>query len=185
LESGNLAAVLERVLLITGTVGVGKSTVGREVCRVLAGRGEPNAFVDLDKLSGYWPRPADDPFNIRLTAEYFGCVSANFAAAGARSIVAAGVVDSHLVLDMFERNVGHAIAVVRLTAPAPVIEERLRQRHPDGQSLAWHLERAPVVDAALDAVSIDMNVVDATPVPSAVAHSVVSAAGWDVSTRAP
>jgi len=170
--------VLERVLLITGTVGVGKSTVGREVCRVLSAREEPTAFVDLDKLSGYWPRPADDPFNTRLTAENFGSVTANFAAAGARSVVAAGVIETHLVLGMYERAVGRAIAVVRLTAPAAVIEERLRHLHDDEFDLAWHLERAPVLDATLDALSVEMRVVEATSSPSAVAHAVVDATGW-------
>ena len=177
--------MLERALLITGTVGVGKSTIGREVCRVLSDRQEPNAFVDLDQLSGCWPRPADDPFNTRLTAENFGCVTANFASAGAQSVVAAGVIETEAVLDLYERAVGRAITVVRLIAPASVVDERLRHRHRDDPNgLAWYLERARVLDAILDASPVAVRVVDATSSPRAVAHSVLGATGWAVGTTA-
>ena len=42
-------------LLITGTVGVGKSTVAAEINDVLAGLKIPNAAVDLDALAWQWP----------------------------------------------------------------------------------------------------------------------------------
>jgi adenylylsulfate kinase len=177
--------VLERALLITGTVGVGKSTIGREVCRLLSDRQDPNAFIDLDKLSGCWPRPADDPFNTRLTAENFGCVTANFAAAGARSVVAAGVIETRTVLDFYERAIGQTMTVVRLIAPAPVIDARLRHRHRDDRNgLTWHLERARVLDSILDALPVAMRVVDSTSSPSAVAHVVLGEAGWATGSRA-
>jgi len=42
-------------LLITGTVGVGKSTVAAEINDQLAVRGIPNAAIDLDALVWQWP----------------------------------------------------------------------------------------------------------------------------------
>ena len=178
--------MLERVMLVTGTVGVGKSTVGREVCRLLSDQGEPNAFVDLDHLSGYWPRRAEDPFNTRLTSENLGSVAANFGAAGARSLVVAGVVESQAQLDLYERALGNAIAIVRLTAPARVVEGRLHRRYrDDDRELGWHLARAPELDAILDRSPVMMNTVDAGSSPSLVAHAVLDAAGWIADPRTP
>lgn len=42
-------------LLITGTVGVGKSTVAAEINDVLADLAVPNAAVELDALVWQWP----------------------------------------------------------------------------------------------------------------------------------
>ena len=179
LQSGRLNAVLERVLLVTGTVGVGKSTIGREVCRLLSDRGEPTAFIDLDHLSGYWPRRAEDPFNTPLTAKNLGSVAANFGAEGARNLVVAGVVETQAVLDMYEREVSITMTVVRLTAPIPVIERRLRRRYrDDDRELGWHLARAPELDAILEGAPVRMRRVDACANPSAVAQAVLDAAGW-------
>jgi len=179
-----LTIVLERVLLVTGTVGIGKSTVGREVCRLLSDQGEPNAFVDLDHLSGYWPRRADDPFNTRLTAENLGSVGANFAAEGARSLVVAGIVENQADLDLYERAVSKTIAVVRLTAPPHVIRERLHRRYCDNdRELEWHLERAPELDAILDHSPVRMSAANAESSPSEVAQAVIDAAGWTSEPR--
>jgi hypothetical protein len=184
LASGRLKVVLERVLLVTGTVGVGKSTVGREVCRLLSDQGDPNAFVDLDHLSGYWPRHADDPFNTRLSAENLGSVAANFGAAGARSLVVAGIVETQAVLDLYEHAVGIKIVVVRLTAHADVIERRLSRRyHDDDRELGWHLARAPELDAILDRSPVSTKTVDASASPSVVARAVLDAVRWTSAHR--
>ncbi len=52
-----------RIGLVTGTVGVGKSTIGFAVAERASDRGIAAAFVDVDELSRFWPAPADDPYN--------------------------------------------------------------------------------------------------------------------------
>jgi hypothetical protein len=49
------AEVSVPTLLITGTTGVGKSTVAAEINDVLAALKVPNAAVDLDALVWQWP----------------------------------------------------------------------------------------------------------------------------------
>lgn len=51
---------------MTGTVGIGKSTIGSAVAERAAARGVSAAFLDVDGLSRLWPAPAGDPFRIEL-----------------------------------------------------------------------------------------------------------------------
>ena len=43
------------VLLLTGTVGSGKTTIALEINDVLAEMQIPNAAIDLDALAAQWP----------------------------------------------------------------------------------------------------------------------------------
>ena len=43
------------VLLLTGTVGVGKTTIALEINDVLAEMQLPKAAIDLDALAAQWP----------------------------------------------------------------------------------------------------------------------------------
>ncbi len=47
------------VLIITGTVGVGKSSVANEVFEVLQRTSQPVALINLDEFGYVSPRPAD------------------------------------------------------------------------------------------------------------------------------
>jgi Mrp family chromosome partitioning ATPase len=44
-----------RIVLVTGTVGVGKSTTGYAVAERAASQGRSAAFLDVDGLSRLWP----------------------------------------------------------------------------------------------------------------------------------
>lgn len=97
------------VLLITGAVGAGKSTVGAEVFRLLREAGIPSAFVDLAALGNGWPPPPDDPWNERLTHANLACTWANFRRAGARRLVVCRVLEARSLL----RHVGAAVPAPR------------------------------------------------------------------------
>lgn len=144
--------MLDRTLLITGTVGAGKTTVGTEVALQLSQTGRPAGFIDLDALSRLWPPPPGDPFRVRLALANLSSMVGNFETAGARTLVLARAIQSQDDVAAIERAVGAPVGIVRLVAPRPVIEDRLRKRHvgPAAVELAWHLERAPQLDAILD-----------------------------------
>jgi nucleoside-triphosphatase THEP1 len=55
--------VTARALLLTGTVGVGKTSVAAAVGDLLRDRQVANAVVDLDELRRSWPPASGDRFN--------------------------------------------------------------------------------------------------------------------------
>ncbi len=96
--------MIVRALWLNGTVGVGKTTVAAEVANQLATAGDPVAFVDIDALGDLSPRPRDDPFNTRLVATNLEALSKNFATAGARTRVVAGVIETEENLRLYGRR---------------------------------------------------------------------------------
>ncbi len=83
------------VLLITGPVSVGKSSVLSEITELLEAADVPFAAVDLDALSWCYPSPpGDDRFRSGLTLRNLAALWTNFRAAGAERLVVARVIES-------------------------------------------------------------------------------------------
>jgi hypothetical protein len=168
------------VLILSGTVGVGKTTVLGAVSDLLDQRGVPHLAVDVDALSYTWPRPADDPYGQRIALANLAAVWANARAAGASHAVLARVVEQTEEIDGFRTAIpGAEVVVARLTAPAALVAERLRRRE-HGSGLRWHLARAPELAAVLDATGpANVTVVDdGDRSPVSLAEEVLRSAGW-------
>ncbi|MEV0618697.1 hypothetical protein AB0I81_35625 [Nonomuraea sp. NPDC050404] len=165
-------------LLITGSVGVGKTTVADVAGDLLSAEGVPNAVIDLDWLRRAWPAPPSDPWNGRLTLRNLRAVAANYLAAGAERLVLAGVIESRAERHGYEEALGVPFAVCRLHVELPEVHRRLKARHeldPDG--LDWHLGRAGELAAILDAARVEDFTVDGTHgTPPQVAARVIE--GW-------
>ena len=71
------------VLLITGSVGVGKTTVARACVPIVEEHGLPGAYIDLATIGHDWPKPPDDPWNEAAMHRNLACMWRNFQAAGA------------------------------------------------------------------------------------------------------
>jgi adenylylsulfate kinase len=173
--------LIERAALLSGTVGAGKTTVGEELSELLKDRGEPHAFIDLDRLSELWPAPEGDPLNERLVLANLAAITRNFAAAGARTLVMSGVVETAERIDKYRLATGGCpLTVVRITASLDSIADRLKKRHeywdPDG--LAWHLDRAPELAAALDASGLGSIVISNDGDPHEAAALLLERLGW-------
>jgi hypothetical protein len=171
-----------RALLITGTVGVGKTSVADLVGDLLSDCGVPHAVMDLDRLRQSWPTPDDDRFNLRLLLRNLRGLTANYLDAGARRLVLAGVAENAVERGGYQTAIGMPLQVCRLTADLPAVRARLRRRHEadsDPDSLPWHLERAGQLHQILDQAGIADFTIDTTQVlPSVVAASVLKSAGW-------
>jgi len=173
--------VIERAALLSGTVGAGKTTIGEELAGLLKDRGEPHAFIDLDRLSELWPAPEDDRFNGRLILANLAAITRNFAAAGARSLVMSGVVESATSVEKYRMAIGGCpLTVVRITASLESIADRLQKRHEywDADGLAWHLDRAPELEAALDASGLCPIVISNDGHPHEAAALLLDRLGW-------
>ncbi|GAA0593203.1 hypothetical protein GCM10010174_05390 [Kutzneria viridogrisea] len=166
-------------LLITGPVGVGKTTVAEAVGDLLAEARVPHAVIDLDWLRWSWPSPSDDPFNLGLELRNLGSVARNYLDAGARRLVLAGVVESRADRQRYVEALGVGLTVCRLSADLAVIRDRLVQRHDgDAEGLRWHLERSRELDRIFDRAQVEDFVVAADRAVAEVAEAVARAAGW-------
>ena len=165
-------------LVITGPVGVGKSTIAAEAAWLLRQADIPHALVDLDRLEQCWPVPADDPWNERVSHRNLACVWANFRQAGADRLILTRVLETRSLLRRVTRAVpGAQITVVRLQAPLAVLHERIRSREASDPS--WYLEAATSTAQVLEQAGVEDHLVDNENRPAtAVAEEVLHQVGW-------
>lgn len=151
-------------LLITGTCGVGKSTVAAEINDLLAERKVPNAAVDLDALTWQWP--PSSRWNSELMFDNLAVIWPNYRSRGATHLVLAGVLEDRNDLDRYRLAVpGANITVCRLVTPIDLRIERLRARMPPGPSRDWHLQRTVVLEEILAAHADEDFIVENGPRP--------------------
>jgi cellulose biosynthesis protein BcsQ len=148
------------VLVLTGPVGVGKTTIGYAVADLLRQAGQAHALIDLDWLRECFPRPANDPFHTKLGLQNLTAISANYRKAGVQRLILVDVVESREMITAYQVAIPNAeITVVRLRAPLPTILERLAQREV-GEGLKWHQQRAAVLITQMERDSVEDVLVD-------------------------
>ena len=155
------------VLFLSGPPGVGKTTVG-EMFDQLIRQGYRPALVDVDLLGACWPVPDDDPYNDRLKALNLGSSRHNFHTAGARCLIATGVVEAAATVRLYASAVPGAVSTVcRLRAGHDELRARIvrrgRERGDEVERLsqraiylAGKLERNDVADFCVDADEHDV-----------------------------
>jgi len=166
------------VLLITGPVGVGKSTVAAEAARLLREANVPHALVDLAWIGQSWPIPDDDPWHERLAHRNLACIWANFRDAGAGRLILCRVLeDRSLLRAVIEAVPGAEVKVVRLRAPLPVLQARIRSR--EAADPEWFLQAAAHTAEALEHTRVEDHLVDTENRPVAdAAGEVLRLVGW-------
>jgi predicted kinase len=172
------------VLLITGPVGVGKSTIAAEAASLLRQADIPHALVDLDRIEQCWPVPADDPENERVSHRNLACMWANFRQAGADRLIFARVLETRSLLRRVTKAVpGAQITVVRLRAPLAVLHERIRSR--EASDPDWFLDAATHTAEVFERAQVEDHLVDNENRPApAVAEEVLHRVGWLPSSAA-
>ena len=166
------------LLVISGSMGTGKTKVLYEASDLLSEAGIAHAAIDLDGLAVMHPQRA--PHGQRLAFANLAAVWPNYAAAEAERLIVAIVVEDRADLDHYRAAVpGTQPIVCRLTAPLSLMHERLRIREL-GMFLDLALVRAAEVGDILDGAGVEDFVVDngiGRPV-GAVARAVLSLASW-------
>ena len=102
------------VIVITGNMGAGKTTILAEASDLLTGAGIVHAAIDLDTLGmGHVPEEGWSDLPYRNLA----CVWHNYAAAGASRLMVAEALESDRDIDRIQQAVpGAEIIVCRLSA---------------------------------------------------------------------
>ncbi|HEX9099705.1 MAG TPA: hypothetical protein VF956_09495 [Candidatus Dormibacteraeota bacterium] len=165
----NAAAI--PTLLLTGTVGTGKTVVAIEIGHILEQQGKSAAVIDLDWLGwlGSSTVTAD-----QLIARNLGAIWPNLRKAGMSYAVLARAMLSRDSLSDLRVAVPEAeIVVVRLTASPSTIERRLRQRD-SGRELEEHLRESEHMTHAMDRAGLeDMAIGTDDRTPEEVAQEVL------------
>lgn len=150
------------VLIITGPVGIGKSSAAKALSEILEwDYALPHAVADLDYLRSAFPPPKDDPFNTSIGFKNLAAVWLNYREAGARYLIIPSVMEHTGDLDRVREVVpGAKLMVVRLTASLSVNHDRIRGRESSADSLQWHLTRSTQLAAELETSSLEDFTVD-------------------------
>ena len=136
------------ILIISGPVGVGKTTIGEEVSTILVGRGIPHSFIDMDGLAETYPRK--DRFGTELALKNLQDVWTNCAEAGSRNLILPTVIESlEDVKSIRQAIAGAAPVVCRLRAGDETLIERVTKRE-IGSGLDWHQTRSLELAKSLD-----------------------------------
>ena len=165
------------VIVLTGTVGVGKSTIATVIHDFLIERNIAHACVDIDWLRMSWPERGS--WNSEVAMANLARTWANFREAGANRLIIVDVVERRSYLKRYEEAVpGAEIQVCRLIAPESVREARIAVRE-QGASRDWHLARSIELDGILDEADVADFVVDNGDRPMLdVAKEVLVRAAW-------
>jgi hypothetical protein len=140
------------VLVITGTMGSGETTMLGEASDLLTARGITHAAVDLDTLGmGHLPEPAWAD----LTYRNLSLVWQNYAAVGAARLLIAEAVESVGELNRIREAVpGAQLVVCRLTAPLETVRRRVSQREP-GMLREALIARVAELEVLIDTASLE------------------------------
>jgi hypothetical protein len=164
------------VLVISGSMGSGKTTVLGEVSDLLKAAQRPHAAIDLDWLAEGWvPGAAAAGLMYRNLA----AVWASYAAAGVTRAVISEPIESAATRDSIAGAIpGARIVICRLRASIAVMQQRVRVREP-GILRDRYAARVADLEAILDAVAIeDFSVTNEGRSITDVAREVLERAGW-------
>lgn len=166
-------------VVITGTIGAGKTTLAEAISEELHERGMRHALIDLDWLGQVYPTPeGHDPYAYDLALQNLKEVWPKFQAVGAERAVVAGTLLNQDHRDRLSRALSLPMCVVLLEAPLEELEDRIRNRN-HGRLLEDFLARTPQVAAEIRAAGIhDFKINNHDKSPQEVAREVLRRLGW-------
>jgi hypothetical protein len=165
-----------RILVISGSMGAGKTTVMGEASDLLAARGVVHAAFDLDALGIVMP---DEPLSRELHYRNLAAIYGNCIEAGVESFVIAAAIESREVLHDITRAMGNTNPTVcRLIAPLDTMLSRLQTREV-GIRRQEYLDRSGILDAMLDAAGVeDFRITNHGQSVTAVAREMLVRSKW-------
>jgi hypothetical protein len=170
------------VIVISGSMGSGKTTVLGEASDVLSAASIPHAAIDLDSIATAL-LPVDR--SRELADRNLAALYANMTAAGITYLLLAEAVEDAPALDRLRAAMPRSSVIVcRLIASVPTMQERLRLREP-GMLQAQFLARSAELELILQRAALEAFTVanDGRSVTD-VAREMLQRAGWISDLRA-
>jgi len=165
-----------RALVITGSMGSGKTTILGEASDLLSAAGIPHGLIDLDAIAAIG---VPDDVRADLEHRHLAAVYSNFVGAGITRVLLAEAIENRTELEGIARAMpGAELVVCRLIASIDTMEARLRVREP-GMLQEQFVRRAGELDRILVHASLEDFTVsnDRRPVTD-VARELLTRAGW-------
>lgn len=172
------------MLIITGTMGAGKTSVLAEASDILALRHVPHAAIDLDALGlAYLPSLAE---NNAVMYRNLQCVCKNYAAIGVERLLLARAMEGHAELELCRGIISATNTVVcRLTATIEAMEQRVKMRE-SGALQRDYVARVTELNAILDRARLeDFTLSNENRSLTDVAHEMLVESGWIPAELAP
>jgi hypothetical protein len=168
---------MESLLIITGSMGAGKTSVLAEASDILTLRHTVHAAIDLDTLGlAHLPSAAstDDVMYRNLQS-----VCENYAALGVTRLLLARAMEDRAELELCRSVVTAAnTQVCRLTAGIDTMQQRVKQRE-SGILQYKYVDRVATLDAILDRARLeDFVVINENRSINEVAQEMLIKAGW-------
>ncbi len=163
------------VLVISGSMGSGKTTVLGEASDLLTLADIPHAAVEMDSLAnGHLPPGAIGIEGLNLAAMW-----KNFATQGIARLLLAEALDSADKLRQIRDAIpGAQITVCRVRATIRTMQQRVRMREP-GLLQEWFVARVVQLEESLDAAAIeDFSVENDSRSITEVAREMLRRAAW-------
>jgi hypothetical protein len=170
-------AITESLLVITGGMGTGKTSVLGEASDILTLHHIFHAAIDVDALGlAYLPTAAgnDEVMYCNLRS-----VCNNYASLGVTRFLLARALENRAELDLCRSIVSAAnTAVCRLTASVETMEQRVRMRE-SGVSQRAYVARVAELNIILDRARLeDFSLASENRPLTEVAHEMLVTAGW-------
>jgi hypothetical protein len=168
---------MESLLIISGSMGAGKTAVMSEASDILASRQIAHAAIDLDALGlVHLFSEGGDRGVIYRNLE---CVCKNYGALGVTRLLLAGAMESRAELELCRGVVSATRSVVcRLTASIQTMEERVRTREL-GVWQQRYVDRVAELNAILDRARLeDFSIANENRPLTDVAHELLVKAEW-------
>ncbi|HKN74765.1 MAG TPA: hypothetical protein VJW94_06290 [Candidatus Acidoferrum sp.] len=170
-------AVTRSLLIITGTMGAGKTTVLGEASDILALRQIPHAAIDLDVLglSHFAPSAGHDGVMYRNLQSVYE----NYASLGIQRFLLARAIEDRVELEFCRGLISKTNTVVcRLTASFETMQQRVKLRE-SGISQAAYVARVVALSAILDRAHLeDFTVTSENRSVTEVTQEMLVKAGW-------
>lgn len=164
------------VLIISGSMGAGKTTVMGEASDLLLMAGRKHATIDVDAIGLHLlAEPESRQLHYRnLSTIYSNCISVGLA-----NFLVAAAVENHDALNELRAIFSNAeVKVCRLTAARATLQARLRVREP-GLRQNEFIERSATLDTVLGRVALeDFTVVNEGRNITEVARELLERATW-------
>jgi len=173
----NTGAITESLLIITGTMGAGKTTVLAEASDILTLHQIAHAAIDLDALGlAHLPSNAG---NDAVMYRNFQSVCENYASLGVKRLLLARAMENRAELELCRGIVSAPNTFVcRLTAGIETMQERIKMRE-TGVSRREYVARVAILNVILDRAGLeDFTVANENRSLTEVAREVLVKAGW-------